>query len=82
MRINRLVIRPDGNVQPPHPTSLDRALQWRDKPLMHSGSWRGEARCAKSHTTAGLANAAVVKLRAGWMPDLRLLPPMSEAGHA
>jgi hypothetical protein len=39
-------------------------------------------RCAKSHTTTELAHAAVVKLRAGWMPDLRLLPPMAAAGHA
>jgi hypothetical protein len=38
--------------------------------------------CAESHTAAGLAQAAVKKLRAGWMPDLRILPVMSAAGHA
>ena len=29
-----------------------------------------------------LAHAAVAKLRGGMLPDLRLLPPMPQAGHA
>ena len=38
--------------------------------------------CAADRPEAALARAAVAKLRAGWMPDLRILPPMAAAGHA
>ena len=38
--------------------------------------------CAENRTSADLAHAAVIKLRADWMPDLRILPAMMEAGHA
>jgi hypothetical protein len=38
--------------------------------------------CTENRTQSDLAYAAVAKLRAGWMPDLRILPPRAAAGHA
>jgi hypothetical protein len=38
--------------------------------------------CATDRSERELAHAAVAKLRGGMLPDLRLLPPMPQAGHA
>jgi hypothetical protein len=38
--------------------------------------------CAAKRTDRHLGLAMVTKLRAEWMPDLRVLPPMPAAGHA
>jgi hypothetical protein len=38
--------------------------------------------CAEDRTETELAHVAVGRLRAGMLPDLRILPPMAVAGHA
>ena len=40
------------------------------------------ASCTADRSERGLAMAAVGKLRDGMLPDLRVLPPMPQAGHA
>jgi hypothetical protein len=40
------------------------------------------ASCAEDRTRAATAQAIVVKLRAGMLPDLRVFHPMADAGHA
>jgi hypothetical protein len=40
------------------------------------------ASCTEGRTRATTADAIVVKLRDGMLPDLRVFHPMAEAGHA
>ena len=38
--------------------------------------------CADERSRSELLHAAMSRFRDGWLPDLRVLPPMAEAGHA